>query len=77
MATPDPYFELLTSAIRNPSRYKLCEVCGNIVELEAEECIFCSAYRFECDPEHVSNAALDQATHPRTSVTTSAPLSDD
>ena len=77
MATSDPYFDILASAIRNPKRYKLCMVCGNIVDNEAEECIYCCAYRFESDPERVSNAALDQATHPRHSVTSAAPLGED
>ena len=44
-------------------------VCGNIVEAAAEECVYCCAYRFDSDAELVSNTALDQATHARTSVT--------
>lgn len=77
MAIPDPYYEILTAAIRNPSRYKQCAVCGNIADKDMEECIYCCAYRFETDPEKVSNAALDQATNPRKAVTHSLPLAEE
>lgn len=61
--------KVLTSAVNTPEEYKLCVVCGNIVEKSIIECNYCSAYRFETDPEQVSNAALDLARHPNSSVT--------
>lgn len=69
MADTDPYFSLLTSALQTPERFKLCVVCGNIVDAEAEECTYCGAYRFETDPDQVSNAALDQAAHKSNALT--------
>lgn len=69
MAASDPYYDILTAAIRTPARFKLCLVCGNVVDMEAGECTYCGAYRFDTDAERVSNAALDQATHKRTALT--------
>lgn len=77
MAASDPYFTILTSAIRDPKRYKLCLVCGNIVDKEAEECIYCCAYHFETDPEKVSNGALDRATKARQGFLSIANLNKD
>lgn len=69
MAQADAYYSILTSAAHAPEGYKVCTVCGNIAESAAAECPYCSAYRFVDDPEHVTNTALDQATHMRTAVT--------
>lgn len=77
MPATDPYYELLTAAINDPRLYKLCLVCGNVNDTKVRECKYCSAYRFDTDPEHVSNAALDQATHERTAVTTPEMTTDD
>ena len=77
MAASDPYYDILSSAIRTPDRYKLCVVCGNVVDAAADECSYCCAYRFECDPERVSNAALDQATRTRSAVTDCSSLAED
>lgn len=74
MAASDPYFDILISAVRNPKRYKLCAVCGNVVDNEADACVYCCAYRFVTEPDLVSNAALDQATHTRSAVTSTAHL---
>lgn len=73
----DPYYAVLARAAASPSLYKVCTVCGNIVEMEASECIYCCAYRFETDAEFVSNTALDQATHTRSSVTDASAYAED
>lgn len=77
MADHDPYYALLALAARTPTRYKVCMVCGNIAEQEVDDCPYCSAYRFETDPEYVSNTALDQATHARTAVTCPSAFADE
>lgn len=68
MPKTDAYYNVLTSAAHHPEEYKVCAVCGNIAESTVSECPYCSAYRFEDDPELVTNTALDQVTHPRTAV---------
>lgn len=55
--------EIATTVANDPTSYKLCEVCGAIVDKNADACPDCSAYRFDEDPEHVSNAALDLGAH--------------
>lgn len=65
----DSYYGVLVRAAGSPAQYKVCLVCGNIVEEDVEECTYCCAYRFVTDPDYVSNVALDQATHPRHAIT--------
>ena len=77
MAASDIYYSLLSDAARNPSLYKLCLVCGNIVYRDQEECTYCGAYRFDSDAEHVSNSALDQATSARAAITSPGEFADD
>ncbi len=51
--------EIATTVANDPTGYKLCEVCGAIVDKNADSCPDCSAYRFDENPERVANAALD------------------
>lgn len=60
--------ELVRSITGDPSHYKLCLVCGAIVDKDAACCPDCYAYRFDDDEEKVSNAALDLATERVTAV---------
>lgn len=77
MEETDPYYALLSKAASTPDRYKICLVCGNIVDAELESCSYCYAFRFDTDPEHVSNTALDQATHTRSAITNIAVFAED
>lgn len=77
MPKTDSYYDLLTTAARSPEGYKVCMVCGNIVDTTANECPYCSAYRFEDDAEFVVNTALDLVTQPRTSVLDTAQYEED
>lgn len=65
--TPDRR-EIATTIANDPASYKLCEICGSIVDKAAPSCPDCYAYRFDCDPSHVADSALDFAVTPRTSV---------
>ena len=51
--------EIATTVANDPGSYKLCAVCGAIVDKNAESCPDCAAYRFYEDVERVVNAALD------------------
>lgn len=51
--------EIATTVANDPGSYKLCAVCGAIVDKNAESCPDCAAYRFDEDVERVVNAALD------------------
>ena len=77
MPKADAYYKTLTSAAHSPEGYKVCAVCGNIMESAATECPYCSAYRFEDDPEYVTNCALDLVTRPRTAVINPTQYSED
>lgn len=61
--------EIATTVAQDPTSYKLCLVCGAIVDKGAETCPDCMAYRFDEHPEHVSNRAIDLASRPRQAVT--------
>ncbi len=60
--------EMAHTVMNDSSAYKLCTVCGGIVDRSADICPDCYAYRFDVDSDHVSNAALDLATKPQTAV---------
>ena len=77
MPKTDSYYTLLTQAAHSPEGFKVCCVCGNIMDKAATECPFCSAYRFVDDPEYVTNSALDLVTHPRTAVVTPTQYEED
>jgi len=66
---PQPDRKEMASAITSdPGSYKICMVCGSIVDKSAETCPDCFAYRFDNEEQHVVNAALDLATKPQTAV---------
>ncbi|MDO4220704.1 MAG: hypothetical protein Q4C88_01105 [Akkermansia sp.] len=65
---PD-FKEIATTVANDPASYKLCAVCGAVVDRDAATCPDCTAYRFDTDPEHVLNRALDLGSKPRSSVT--------
>ena len=48
--------------------YKLCEVCGAIVDKASPTCPDCLAYRFDADSVHVADRALDLAAKPQNAV---------
>lgn len=60
--------EIATTIANDPTNYKLCCVCGAIVDKSAPSCPDCYAYRFDADATHVADAALDLAVKPRTAV---------
>ncbi len=60
--------EIATSITNDPTAYKLCLVCGAIVDKTVDSCPDCYAYRFDADTEAVTNAALDLAVKPRHAV---------
>ncbi len=60
--------EIATTIANDPTSYKLCTVCGSIVDKEAANCPDCYAYRFDIDSTHVADAALDLAVKPQTAV---------
>lgn len=62
MTSKEKYFKMLADAAGNPKAYKVCHVCGCVVDKHAAECPHCSAYRFNEDSDFVSNTALDQAS---------------
>ncbi len=60
--------EMANTVMNDPASYKLCQVCGAIVDRASDTCPDCYAYRFDEKPEHVSNKALDLAARPQTAV---------
>ena len=60
--------EMATTIANDPTSYKLCMVCGAIVDKTADTCPDCYAYRFDENSEAVSNAALDLAVKSKTAV---------
>ena len=60
--------EMATTISNDPSAYKLCMVCGSIVDKTAATCPDCFAYRFDENAAAVANAALDLAVKPQTAV---------
>lgn len=60
--------EIATSITNDPTAYKLCLVCGAIVDKSVDSCPDCYAYRFDANAEAVANAALDLAVKPRQAV---------
>ncbi len=60
--------EIATTISNDPTSYKLCVVCGAIVDKTAGTCPDCYAYRFDTDPSHVEDAALDLVVKPQRAV---------
>ena len=60
--------EIATTISNDPSSYKLCAVCGSIVDKTVTNCPDCYAYRFDVDATHVADAALDYAVKPQQTV---------
>ena len=60
--------EMAVTITNDPTSYKLCTVCGAIVDKSADTCPDCYAYRFDENPQAVSDAALDLAVKPRRAV---------
>lgn len=59
---------MANAVLKDPSAYKLCAVCGAIVDRTAEICPDCYAYRFVDDAGAVSDKALDLAVRPQTAI---------
>lgn len=60
--------EMANSVLKDPSAYKVCAVCGAIVDRAVETCPDCFAYRFIEDEQVVADKALDLAVRPQTAV---------
>lgn len=54
--------------ITNPHLYKICEGCESIVVLQANHCPNCHGYRFDDDPERISEHAKLLGSRPQNSV---------
>ncbi len=67
-STPPDRREMANTIVNDPASYKLCLVCGAIVDRNSPTCPDCYAYRFDDDPERVANKALDLAARPQTAV---------
>ncbi len=66
--TPPDRREMANTIVNDPSSYKLCCICGAVVDRNSATCPDCYAYRFDDNPEHVANKALDLAARPQTAV---------
>ncbi|MBQ5666352.1 MAG: hypothetical protein IKV13_05300 [Akkermansia sp.] len=62
------YKEIATTVVNDPTNYKLCVVCGAIVDKESPTCPDCLAYRFDDSPSRVADRALDLASKPQNAV---------
>ncbi len=60
--------EMANAIMNDPSQYKICLVCGAIVDKNSDICSDCCAYRFDEDETNVANKALDLATKPQTAL---------
>lgn len=59
MAERDPYFIMLDQVLQKPEDYKVCLVCGNVMEFLPKFCPYCAGYRFEKNPDFVVSRALE------------------
>ena len=62
------YKEIDTTVVNDPTSYKLCMVCGAIVDKSSPTCPDCLAYRFDSNPSAVADRALDIASKPQNAV---------
>lgn len=67
MTTPDRK-EMANTIVNDPTSYKVCLVCGAIVDKAVDSCPDCLAYRFDENADHVADVALDMAVRPQTAV---------
>ena len=65
--TPDRK-EMANTIVNDPTSYKVCMVCGAIVDKAVDSCPDCLAYRFDDNAAHVADQALDMAVRPQTAV---------
>ncbi len=65
--TPDRK-EMANTIVNDPGSYKICVVCGAIVDKAVDACPDCLAYRFDDNAAHVADHALDMAVRPQTAV---------
>lgn len=59
---------MANAVLKDLSAYKVCAVCGAIVDRSSETCPDCLAYRFIEDENAVSDKALDLAVKPQTAL---------
>ena len=62
------YKEIATTVVNDPTSYKLCMVCGAIVDKNSATCPDCLAYRFDTNPSAVADRDLDLAARPQHAV---------
>jgi len=60
--------EMAQAIISDPKSYKVCKICGSISDKEAPICPDCYAYRFNSNPKHVTEKAIDLAAFPQQAV---------
>lgn len=60
--------EIAKSIIAAPTNYKVCEVCGSVVSVQADICPNCNAYRFNSSPDFVVEQAITLASREQRSV---------
>lgn len=66
---PQDRKEIANTVINDPASYKVCLVCGSIVDKLTHVCPNCNAYRFKEDSDAVVEQALILASRPQRSVT--------
>ena len=62
------YKEIATTVVNDPANYKVCMVCGAIVDKASPTCPDCLAYRFDSSPGYVTDRAVDMAAKPQNAV---------
>lgn len=60
--------EKASTIVNNPQAYKICLICGSIVDSMTPVCPDCGAYRFNDDPDDVMNQALTLASEPEKTI---------
>lgn len=60
--------EMANTIVNDPTSYKVCLVCGAIVDKAVDACPDCLAYRFDSNAARVADLALDMAVRPQTAV---------
>lgn len=60
--------EMASTIVNSPHAYKICLICGGIVDSMTPVCPDCGAYRFNDTPDDVMNQALTLASEPEKTI---------
>ncbi|MFI3243678.1 MAG: hypothetical protein R3Y56_05440 [Akkermansia sp.] len=60
--------DLAQEIAEKPQQYKICEVCGAIIQRSEDICPECYAYRFNEDEQAIRNRVIDIANKPQQAV---------